>query len=169
MPIHHCAGPHIAAATCARGGTVVTLDPYEPEEALHLIELRSGPQGHPSYRRVAQEMARLVREVAGHELIADAMKYVDFSDTDLERLEAERAAERNRRNRQFFAPLSIVYVKWSHFEPKRLYNASAIEEGFMSSDSSTEEVFDEEELVDGFDEEIIGEEDIEDVEDVVAG
>ena len=68
-------------------------------EALHLIELRSGPQGHPSYRRVAQEMARLVRAVAGHELIADAMKYVDFSDTDLERLEAERTAERNRLNR----------------------------------------------------------------------
>ena len=38
MPIHHGAGPHIAAATCARGGTVVTLDPYEPEEALRLIE-----------------------------------------------------------------------------------------------------------------------------------
>jgi len=31
-------------------------------EAMHLIELRSSPQGHPSYRRVAQEMARLVRE-----------------------------------------------------------------------------------------------------------
>jgi thymidylate synthase ThyX len=68
-------------------------------EAMHLIELRSSPQGHPSYRSVAQEMARLVREVAGHGAIADAMKYVDFSDTDLERLEAERAAERNRVNR----------------------------------------------------------------------
>jgi thymidylate synthase ThyX len=69
-------------------------------EAMHLIELRSGPQGHPSYRRVAQEMARLIREVAGHRAIAGAMQYVDFSDTDLERLEAERASERNRRNRQ---------------------------------------------------------------------
>ncbi len=68
-------------------------------EAMHLIELRSGPQGHPSYRRVAQEMARLIREEAGHEAIADAMTFVDFSDTDLERLEAERTAERNRRNR----------------------------------------------------------------------
>jgi thymidylate synthase ThyX len=68
-------------------------------EAMHLIELRSGPQGHPSYRRVAQEMARQIREIAGHAAIADAMKYVDFSDTDLERLEAERAAERNRLNR----------------------------------------------------------------------
>jgi thymidylate synthase ThyX len=68
-------------------------------EAMHLIELRSGPQGHPSYRRVAQEMARLIRDVAGHDAIADAMKYVDFSDTDLERLEAERNAERIRLNR----------------------------------------------------------------------
>ena len=68
-------------------------------EAMHLIELRSSPQGHPSYRRVAQEMVRLIREDAGHRMIAGAMKYVDFSDTDLERLEAERAAERNRQNR----------------------------------------------------------------------
>jgi len=68
-------------------------------EAMHLIELRSGPQGHPSYRRVAHEMARLIREKAGHVAIADAMRYVDFSETDLERLEAERNAERNRLNR----------------------------------------------------------------------
>jgi len=67
-------------------------------EAMHLIELRSGPQGHPSYRRVAHEMARLIREQAGHRAIANAMQYVDFSDTDLERLEAERSAERNRSN-----------------------------------------------------------------------
>jgi thymidylate synthase ThyX len=65
-------------------------------EAMHLIELRSGPQGHPSYRRVAHEMARLIDQTAGHHLIAKSMTYVDFSDTDLERLEAERAAERNR-------------------------------------------------------------------------
>ncbi|HEV2428101.1 MAG TPA: FAD-dependent thymidylate synthase [Acidimicrobiales bacterium] len=68
-------------------------------EAMHLIELRSGPQGHPSYRRVAQEMARLIRDVAGHRAIAEAMGFVDLSDTDLERLESERAAERARRAR----------------------------------------------------------------------
>jgi hypothetical protein len=44
-------------------------------------------------------MARLIREEAGHAGVADAMKYVDFSETDLERLEAERTAERNRLNR----------------------------------------------------------------------
>jgi len=70
-------------------------------EAMHLIELRSGPQGHPSYRRVAHEMVRLIREDAGHRGIAGAMSYVDFSDTDLERLEAERTAERNRAKRDY--------------------------------------------------------------------
>jgi thymidylate synthase ThyX len=65
-------------------------------EAMHLIELRSGPQGHPSYRRVAQEMHRQIAAVAGHDVIAEAMQYVDFSDTDLERLASERAAERVR-------------------------------------------------------------------------
>ena len=35
-------------------------------EAMHLIELRSGPQGHPAYRRVAQQMHRAIAEQAGH-------------------------------------------------------------------------------------------------------
>ena len=68
-------------------------------EAMHLIELRSGPQGHPSYRRVAHEMVRQIGDVAGHHGVARAMNFVDFSDVDLERLNAERAAERNRQNR----------------------------------------------------------------------
>ena len=38
MPIHHGAGPQIAAATCAKGGTVVVLDPFDPKEALRLID-----------------------------------------------------------------------------------------------------------------------------------
>ena len=68
-------------------------------EAMHVIELRSSPQGHPSYRRVAQEMARLIRDDAHHHLVADAIQFVDFSDTDLERLEAERQADRARTER----------------------------------------------------------------------
>ena len=38
LPIHHGAGPQIAAATCEKGGTVVLLDPYDAESALRLIE-----------------------------------------------------------------------------------------------------------------------------------
>src|SRR2546430_15223772 len=33
-------------------------------EAMHLIELRSAPQGHPAYRRIAQTMHRLIAERA---------------------------------------------------------------------------------------------------------
>ena len=65
-------------------------------EAMHLLELRSGPQGHASYRWVAQEMHRLIAGQAGHRLIAEAMSYVDFGAEDLERLESERRAEGKR-------------------------------------------------------------------------
>jgi thymidylate synthase ThyX len=66
-------------------------------EAMHLIELRSSPQGHPTYRRVAQTMHDLIRDVAGHPAIAAAMTHVDHGDVDLERLEAERRADAKRR------------------------------------------------------------------------
>ena len=65
-------------------------------EAMHLIELRSSPQGHPNYRRVAHRMHELIADVAGHHGLARAMSFVDHADTDLERLEAERRAERRR-------------------------------------------------------------------------
>jgi thymidylate synthase ThyX len=65
-------------------------------EAMHLIELRSGPQGHPAYRRVAQQMHRAIAEQAGHHAIAAAMSFVDHGSTELERLESERRAERRR-------------------------------------------------------------------------
>lgn len=65
-------------------------------EAMHLIELRTAPQGHPSYRRICQTMHRLIAERAGHQMLADAMAFTDYSDVELERLHAERAAERRR-------------------------------------------------------------------------
>ena len=43
-------------------------------EAMHLCELRSSPQGHPTYRRIAQEMHRQIAEQAGHRAIAAAMR-----------------------------------------------------------------------------------------------
>jgi thymidylate synthase ThyX len=68
-------------------------------EAMHVLELRSGPQGHPSYRRIVQEMHRLIAERAGHRAIADAMCFVDHSETELGRLEAESRAEARRSER----------------------------------------------------------------------
>jgi thymidylate synthase ThyX len=65
-------------------------------EAMHLIELRTAPQGHPAYRRICQAMHRLIADQAGHRLIAGAMTYADHSEVELERLKAERAAEKKR-------------------------------------------------------------------------
>jgi thymidylate synthase ThyX len=67
-------------------------------EAMHMLELRTGPQGHPEYRRVCQEMHLLVAEEAGHRAVAELMRYVDHSEVEggLERLEAERRAEARR-------------------------------------------------------------------------
>jgi thymidylate synthase ThyX len=65
-------------------------------EAMHLLELRSSPQGHPAYRVVAQDMHRLIAEQAGHRAIAASMRHVDHAVYELERLEAERAAEARR-------------------------------------------------------------------------
>ncbi len=64
--------------------------------AMHVLELRTTPQGHPSYRRICQEMHRLVAEQAGHRTLAEAMRFVDHDQYDLERLEAERRAEARR-------------------------------------------------------------------------
>jgi thymidylate synthase ThyX len=62
-------------------------------EAMHLLELRTAPQGHPSYRRVGLEMHRLIAEQAGHRAVAEAMTHITTAAPELERLEAERRAE----------------------------------------------------------------------------
>ncbi len=69
---------------------------FNAREAMHMLELRSSPQGHPEYRRVAQEMHRLIAEEAGHHIVADMMSYVDHQEYDLERLDSERRAEQKR-------------------------------------------------------------------------
>jgi thymidylate synthase ThyX len=65
-------------------------------EAMHMLELRTAPAGHPAYRQIGQEMHRLIAEQAGHRAVADAMTYVDHTTYELERLAAERAAEARR-------------------------------------------------------------------------
>ncbi len=63
-------------------------------EAMHMIELRSGREGHPGYRAVAHEMHAQI--ASRHPAVAAAMDYVDrSSEPRLERILAEmRAADR---------------------------------------------------------------------------
>jgi thymidylate synthase ThyX len=57
-------------------------------EAMHLIELRSGREGHPSYRAVAHEMHAQI--AAHHPAVAAAMTHVDTTaEPRLERLLSE--------------------------------------------------------------------------------
>ncbi|MEZ5381226.1 MAG: FAD-dependent thymidylate synthase [Microthrixaceae bacterium] len=92
--------PDRASYAVALGYRVRFVMNLNAREAMHLTELRSAPQGHASYRVVAQQMHRLIGDQAGHRLVADMMSYVDHgSGVELERLEAERRAEA-RRNSQ---------------------------------------------------------------------
>lgn len=58
-------------------------------EAMHMIELRTSPQGHAAYVRVCREMHRLIRDQAGHRLVAAAMRFVGAEDVHLPRYAAE--------------------------------------------------------------------------------
>lgn len=57
-----------------------------------LVELRSQPQGHINYRRVAQKMASLV--VEKHPSLESFFKFVNYDDVFLGRLEQERREEK---------------------------------------------------------------------------
>ena len=63
-------------------------------QAMHLLELRTGQQGHPDYRRICLKMHDLIRDKAGHKAIADAMSHIDDADTGLGRLSAEQRRDR---------------------------------------------------------------------------
>jgi thymidylate synthase ThyX len=86
--------PEVASYAVSMAYRVRFYMDMNAREAMHVIELRTTPQGHPSYRRICQAMHRLIAE--RHPTIAAAMTFADHSSVDLERLEAERAAERRR-------------------------------------------------------------------------
>jgi len=64
-------------------------------EAMHVCELRSGREGHPTYRAVAQAMHERIADV--HPRIAAAMRHVDSSsEPRLERIMSEIRTHRKR-------------------------------------------------------------------------
>jgi thymidylate synthase ThyX len=60
-------------------------------EALHMVELRTMPQGHPDYRFICQEMWRKIQEV--HPALAEAGKFIDWQKYRLGRLQSEMRTE----------------------------------------------------------------------------
>ncbi len=71
-----------------------TLD-LNAREAMHLIELRSGREGHPTYRAIAQAMHERIATI--HPAVAAAMTHVDTSrEPRLERILSEIRTQRKR-------------------------------------------------------------------------
>jgi hypothetical protein len=88
--------PHQASYAVSMAYRIRYSMQFNAREAMHMLELRSSPQGHPSYRRVALEMHRQIAEVAGHKAIAATMTHMTTEAPELERLESERRAEAKR-------------------------------------------------------------------------
>jgi thymidylate synthase ThyX len=91
--------PEQAAYAVAMAYRLRYVMQFNAREAIHLLELRSSPQGHPAYRRIALEMHRLIAEEAGHRIVAEAMTHMTTEAPELERLESERRAESRRQPR----------------------------------------------------------------------
>jgi len=68
---------------------------FNLREACHLIELRTIPQGHVDYRRVAQQMFKEINKV--HPNLSKIIKFVDLKEYDLERFESEKRTEEKRK------------------------------------------------------------------------
>ena len=69
---------------------------FNLREACHLIELRTVPQGHADYRKVAQQMYKQINKV--HPTLSKIIKFVDLKEYDLERFESEKRTEEKRKN-----------------------------------------------------------------------
>jgi thymidylate synthase ThyX len=94
-------GPTQASYAVALSYRVRYVMQFNAREAMHLLELRTGPAGHPEYRKVCQQMHRLIAKEAGHPVIAEMMRWVDHTDYEhggLERLVGERRAEARRQD-----------------------------------------------------------------------
>ena len=64
-------------------------------EAMHLIELRTTPQGHPSYRRISQQMMDAIRDQ--HPQLAETIRFADYNDYYWSRAESEARQRRKER------------------------------------------------------------------------
>ena len=98
--------PELAPYALCLGYRIRYVLDMNAREAMHLVELRSGREGHPGYRAVAHEIHAQIAAV--HPAVAAAMTYVD-SDTEprLERILSEirtQAAATSRSREPQLAP-----------------------------------------------------------------
>ncbi len=87
--------PELAPYALCLGYRIRYVMDMNAREAMHVCELRSGREGHPTYRAVAQEMHEQIGAV--HPAIGAAMRHVDTSsEPRLERIMSELRTHRKR-------------------------------------------------------------------------
>jgi thymidylate synthase ThyX len=77
--IRNLAGANVAQYAVPFACNVRFTMQLNAREALHMLELRTSPNGHESYRRICQKMHNAIRDRAGHHAIADAMNFVNHN------------------------------------------------------------------------------------------
>ena len=81
-------GPELAPYALCLGYRIRYVIDMNAREAMHLIELRSGREGHPGYRAVAHELHAQIAQA--HPVVAAAMTFVDAeTEPRLERILSE--------------------------------------------------------------------------------
>ncbi len=87
--------PELAPYALCLGYRIRYILDLNAREAMQLIELRSGREGHPTYRAVAHAMHDSIRTV--HPAVAGAMKHIDASaEPRLERMLSEIRTHKKR-------------------------------------------------------------------------
>lgn len=79
--------PEEASYATLHGNRIRWMMGFNDREAFHLLELRSTPQGHASYRKVAQEMHKAI--AARSPWRAETMGFVDHNDYAWARADSE--------------------------------------------------------------------------------
>ncbi len=82
-------GPDVARLVLPLAFRVRSVFGINARELMHLCELRSQPQGHPGYRRLAIDMYRLVAELPRHKLITASFSHVDTGSYEAGRMTSE--------------------------------------------------------------------------------
>jgi thymidylate synthase ThyX len=88
-------GPVLAQYAVLFGYKIRWMMGMNFREAMHMIELRTTPQGHPSYRHVCQAMMKEIQKV--HPELASTIKFADFNEYYWARGEAEARQRRKER------------------------------------------------------------------------
>lgn len=96
--VKNSSGAGVAAYVVPMGYLIRFRLQINAREAMHMIELRSQPAGHPSYRTVAQQMHQEICATADHKLIGSSMQFVDYEDYGLGRFGEELRASQKKQN-----------------------------------------------------------------------